>query len=75
VWTVVQARGVSTAWAALLWTCCDLGGKIIFSTSLLHSNFLTIDDRKMRAMREVIESNRCVVSGVLLCVGGYFPRK
>ncbi|KAL6769835.1 HKR1 [Auxenochlorella protothecoides x Auxenochlorella symbiontica] len=58
VWTVAQARGVSTAWEELLWTCCDLGGKIIFSTSLLHSNFLTIDDRKMRAMREVIESNR-----------------
>lgn len=42
------------------WCACDFLGKVMFSSSLLHGNFLTIEQRRLIAMRIVEEGNRCV---------------
>lgn len=41
-----------------LWCACDFLGKVMFSSSLLHGNFLTIEQRRLIAMRIVEEGNR-----------------
>ncbi|GAB4816203.1 hypothetical protein N2152v2_003249 [Parachlorella kessleri] len=59
VWTLVQLRLVeSLRTEEMLWSCCDLLGKIVFSSSLLHGNFMTIEHRRYMAMRVVEEANR-----------------
>ncbi len=44
-----------------LWCGCDFLGKVMFSSSLLHGNFLTIEQRRLIAMRIVEEGNRIQV--------------
>eukprot|EP00798_Chlamydomonas_sp_ICE-L_P011407 gene11407-12110_t len=44
-----------------LWTTGDLLGKCIFSSSLLFGNFVTIEQRRLVAMRVVEESSRLQV--------------
>ena len=41
-----------------LWTCADFLGKVAFSSSLLQGNFLTLEQRRLIAMRIVEEGNR-----------------
>ncbi len=40
----------------------------MFSSSLLYGNFLTMDQRRLIAMRVVEEGNRWVVGGVVRCI-------
>ena len=42
-----------------LWTLCDFVGKVMFSSSLMFENFLTIEQRRIIAMHIVEASNRC----------------
>lgn len=42
----------------VLWCLADTLGKIFFSSTLLHSNFMSIEHRRMMAMRVVEEANR-----------------
>jgi hypothetical protein len=42
-----------------MWTIGDFLGKVMFSSSLLYGNFLTIEQRRLIAMRVVEEGNRC----------------
>lgn len=61
IWALVQAQVVSIRTEELLWSLADICGKIFFSTSLLHGNFMTIDARRLLAMRVVEEANRVKV--------------
>lgn len=61
IWALVQAQLVSIRTEELLWSLADICGKIFFSTSLLHGNFMTIDARRLLAMRVVEEANRVKV--------------
>lgn len=58
IWTLVQLQWVSIRTEEILWSIADISGKIFFSSSLLHSNFMTIDSRRLMAMRAVEEANR-----------------
>lgn len=58
VWTLNQLNAVSLATEETLWSVADICGKIFFSSSLLHSNFMTIEQRRTLAMRVVEEANR-----------------
>lgn len=58
IWTLVQLQWVSLRTEEILWSIADISGKIFFSSSLLHSNFMTIDSRRLMAMRAVEEANR-----------------
>lgn len=42
-----------------IWCVADFLGKVVFCSSLIQGNFLTMDQRKFIAMRIVEESNRC----------------
>ncbi|GAX76579.1 hypothetical protein CEUSTIGMA_g4025.t1 [Chlamydomonas eustigma] len=44
-----------------LWTAGDFLGKVLFSSSLLYGNFLTMEQRRLIAMRMVEEGNRIQV--------------
>jgi signal transduction histidine kinase len=44
-----------------MWTVFDFMGKVMFSSSLLQGNFLTIEQRRLIAMRIVEEGNRIQV--------------
>jgi hypothetical protein len=55
----------------LLWCVADTCGKIFFSSTLLHSNFMSIEHRRMVAMRVVEEANRWAAAPrALCCVAG-----
>lgn len=58
VWVLVQANWVTVTTEEILWSCADICGKIFFSSSLLHGNFVTIESRRLSAMRAIEESNR-----------------
>ena len=49
---------VSVRTEEILWSIADISGKIFFSSSLLHSNFMTIDSRRLMAMRAIEEAQR-----------------
>ena len=61
VWACVQLGLVSIQTEEILWSVSDICGKIFFSSSLLHSNFMTIESRRLAAMRVIEESNRVKV--------------
>lgn len=61
VWALVQLGWVSIQTEEILWSCADILGKIVFSSSLLHGNFMTIESRRLAAMRVVEEANRVKV--------------
>ena len=58
IWSLVQLGWISLRTEEILWSIADISGKIFFSSSLLHGNFMTIDARRLMAMRIVEESNR-----------------
>ncbi|PRW60699.1 hybrid sensor histidine kinase response regulator [Chlorella sorokiniana] len=58
VWVLVQLGWVDLYHEEVLWCVADTMGKIIFSSTLLHSNFMSIEHRRMMAMRVVEEANR-----------------
>ncbi|PSC67347.1 Non-motile and phage-resistance [Micractinium conductrix] len=58
VWLLVQVDAVSLLTEEVLWCLADTCGKIFFSSTLLHSNFMSIEHRRMMAMRVVEEANR-----------------
>jgi hypothetical protein len=60
---VLQLDWVTVYQEELLWCCADTLGKIFFSSTLLHSNFMSIEHRRMMAMRVVEEANRCGCGG------------
>lgn len=41
-----------------IWCWADFLGKVVFCSSLIQGNFLSVDQRKLIAMRIVEESNR-----------------
>ena len=53
-----QVDAVSLLTEEVLWCLADTCGKIFFSSTLLHSNFMSIEHRRMMAMRVVEEANR-----------------
>lgn len=61
IWTLVQMGYISYGTEELLWSVSDLAGKVLFSCSLLHTNFMSIEDRRLAAMRVVEEANRVKV--------------
>jgi signal transduction histidine kinase/CheY-like chemotaxis protein len=61
VWALVQLQWVSVQTEEILWSCADICGKIFFSSSLLHGNFMTIESRRLMAMRVVEAGNRVKV--------------
>ncbi|KAL4447416.1 hypothetical protein ABPG75_004635 [Micractinium tetrahymenae] len=58
VWVLVQLEWVDVFTEEVLWCVADTLGKIFFSSTLLHSNFMSIEHRRMMAMRVVEEANR-----------------
>jgi signal transduction histidine kinase len=61
IWAAVQLDLLSLRAEEVLWSAADICGKIFFSSSLLHGNFMTIEHRKLAAMRVVEEANRARV--------------
>ena len=53
-----MTRLISYASEELMWTLADFLGKVMFSSSLLYSNLLTIEERRRIAMRVIEETNR-----------------
>jgi signal transduction histidine kinase/DNA-binding response OmpR family regulator len=58
IWLLVQLNWITICTEEILWSIADISGKIFFSSSLLHGNFMTIDSRRLMAMRVVEEANR-----------------
>ncbi len=58
IWLLVQLNWITLRTEEILWSIADISGKIFFSSSLLHGNFMTIDSRRLMAMRVVEEANR-----------------
>ncbi|KAG1675574.1 hypothetical protein FOA52_014162 [Chlamydomonas sp. UWO 241] len=52
---------VSLGMEEWMWTVGDFAGKVTFSCSLMYGNFLTIEQRRLIAMRIVEEGNRIQV--------------
>ncbi|KAG1671643.1 hypothetical protein FOA52_006874 [Chlamydomonas sp. UWO 241] len=61
IWLASSCGLLSHSTEELLWTTCDFCGKVMFSSSLLYGNFLTLEQRKLVAMRIIEESNRIQV--------------
>ncbi|KAG2425936.1 hypothetical protein HXX76_013309 [Chlamydomonas incerta] len=61
IWIVVKMGLVDVHTEEWTWCVCDFLGKVMFSSSLLHGNFLTIEQRRLIAMRIVEEGNRIQV--------------
>ncbi|PNW86121.1 hypothetical protein CHLRE_02g074150v5 [Chlamydomonas reinhardtii] len=61
IWIVVKMGLVDIRTEEWTWCACDFLGKVMFSSSLLHGNFLTIEQRRLIAMRIVEEGNRIQV--------------
>ncbi|KAG2434989.1 hypothetical protein HYH02_011988 [Chlamydomonas schloesseri] len=61
IWIVVKMGLVDVYTEEWMWCVCDFLGKVMFSSSLLHGNFLTIEQRRLIAMRIVEEGNRIQV--------------
>ncbi|KAG2482178.1 hypothetical protein HYH03_018877 [Edaphochlamys debaryana] len=61
IWMVVKLGLVDIYTEEWMWCVCDFLGKVLFSSSLLHGNFLTIEQRRLIAMRIVEEGNRIQV--------------
>lgn len=59
VWMLTKPRFVSISMEEWMWCVGDFLGKVMFSSSLLHSNFLSLEQRRMIAMRIIEEGNRC----------------
>ncbi len=59
----------------MLWTSCDLLGKVMFSSTLLQGNFLSLEQRRLIAMRVIEEGNRLQVRvrGGAPCGPGLLP--
>lgn len=55
---VMKLGMCSTNTEEWVWTIMDFFGKAIFSSSLLQGNFLTMEQRRLIAMRVVEEGNR-----------------
>ncbi len=58
MWVVVKLGLVDVRTEEWMWCVGDFLGKVMFSSSLLHGNFLTIEQRRLIAMRIVEEGNR-----------------
>jgi len=58
IWFLVQIDAIDLVTEEILWSCADIGGKVFFSSTLLHSNFMTIENRRSLAMRIVEEANK-----------------
>jgi len=58
IWVLVKLNWITIRTEEILWSMADISGKIFFSSSLLHGNFMTIDSRRLMAMRVVEEANR-----------------
>ncbi|MEW5298365.1 MAG: hypothetical protein WDW36_001497 [Sanguina aurantia] len=58
---LVKLGLVSVATEEWLWCVGDFLGKVMFSSSLLHGNFLTIEQRRLISMRIVEQGNRIQV--------------
>ncbi|GLC56046.1 hypothetical protein PLESTB_001058700 [Pleodorina starrii] len=61
IWIIVKLGLVDVHTEEWMWCVCDFLGKVMFSSSLLHGNFLTIEQRRLIAMRIVEEGNRIQV--------------
>ncbi|GLI62437.1 hypothetical protein VaNZ11_005058 [Volvox africanus] len=61
IWIIVKLGLVDLHTEEWMWCVCDFLGKVMFSSSLLHGNFLTIEQRRLIAMRIVEEGNRIQV--------------
>jgi bacteriorhodopsin len=61
VWGLVQLELTSIKTEEMMWSCADICGKIFFSSSLLHGNFMTIEHRRLMAMKVIEEANRVKV--------------
>ena len=55
---MAKLRIVSLATEEVLWCLADFFGKIMFCSSLLHGNYITIEQRRLAAMRAIEEGNR-----------------
>ncbi|GAX76782.1 hypothetical protein CEUSTIGMA_g4228.t1 [Chlamydomonas eustigma] len=61
LWLIVRTGLISFQVEEGLWTICDFLGKIMFSSSLLYGNFVTIEERRLVAMKAVEDGNRIQV--------------
>mmetsp|Transcript_37013 Transcript_37013/g.109094 ORF Transcript_37013/g.109094 Transcript_37013/m.109094 type:complete len:615 (-) Transcript_37013:439-2283(-) len=61
IWLAGAAGLLSPATEEAMWTVSDFCGKVMFSSSLLYGNFLTLEQRKLITMRVIEESNRIQV--------------
>lgn len=58
IFLLAKFRLVSVRTEEWMWVCTDFLAKVVFSSSLLHGNFLTIESRRAITMRIVEEANR-----------------
>jgi hypothetical protein len=68
LWALNMALPVSVT--AVLWGVADVMGKIVFSSSLLHGNLMSLEQRRHLAMRIVEEGNRCAAANLLSLLPG-----
>ena len=61
VWTLCQQDMIDNFTEEILLSLADVFGKIVFSSSVLQSNFLTIDNRRKLALKAVEDANRAAV--------------
>ena len=61
VWTLCQFQLIDSVTEEIMLSLADVLGKIAFSSSLLQSNFLTIDARRKMAMKAAEDANRTAV--------------
>jgi len=61
IWFVAHILPIPLVTEEWMWTCFDFMGKVMFSSSLLQGNFLTIEQRRLITMRIVEEGNRIKV--------------
>ena len=61
VWTLCQFQLIDSFAEEMMLSLADVMGKIVFSSSLLQSNFATIDARRKIALKAAEDANRAAV--------------
>ncbi|KAK9817243.1 hypothetical protein WJX72_011759 [[Myrmecia] bisecta] len=61
VWCLSQMGVVRHPADEMLWCLSDFLGKVLLSTSLMHGNYVTMDQRRLLATKAVEEANRVAV--------------
>ena len=61
VWTLCQLNMIDSVMEEALHSIADVFGKIVFSSSLLQSNFVSIDARRRLALKAAEDANRAAV--------------